>query len=311
MKIKKLIKNVKYLNRAAEAIGIAASPFTYPDRSVTMLSEDKDGKSQGDRVHFLNAGISDCVLIQSICHFALVDFGDPEFADSTLSYLRKTAGDEDGNIDIDFAVFNSLTQKNLDSFKLILADPRIRIGEIYINTLYKDNLKESERFADDIRNKAIELSISKCIKIKSIVPSDPIEFGSIEIEFLNTQPDNYHRNIESNDNSLAINISRGNKNILVLLGLVNTTGDISRIADGLKNVDVLALPKNGTEKLSEKTLKLLNPKAMILQNKLENINQQIIGDLMLNTNANIYSTYENKGIAITFAGELKFNNNIQ
>ena len=311
MKIKKLIKNVKYLNKAAEVLSIAASPFTYPERSVTMLNEDKEGKSQGDRVHFLNAGENDCVLIQSICHFALIDFGDPEFADSTFSYLKKTAGDEDGNIDIDFAVFNCFSQKNLDSFKLILADPRIRIGEIYINTLYSENLKESERLADDIRNKAIQLSISKSIKIKSVVPVEPIEFGSVDIEFLNTQPDNYHRDIEANDNSLALNVSRGNKNILILLGLVNTTGDISRIADGLKNVDVLSLPKNGLEKLSEKNLKLFNPKAMILQNKLENINQQIIGDLMLNTNANIYSTYENEGIAITFAGELKFNNNIQ
>ena len=311
MKIKKLIKNAKYLNVAGEILGIATSPFTYPDRNVTMLSEDKNGKSQGDRVHFLNAGESDCVLIQSICHFALIDFGDPEFADSTISYLCKTAGDESGRVDIDFAVFNSLTQKNLDAFKLILADPRIKIGEIYINTLYAENLKESERIADEIRSRAIQLSISKSIKIKSIVPVDPIEFGSIEIEFLNTQPDNYHKNISSADNSLAVNIKRSQKNILVLLGLVNTTGDIARIADGLRNVDVLALPQNGLEPLNEKILKQFNPKAMILQNKLENINPQIIGDLMLNTNANIYSTYENEGIAVTFAGELKFNNNIQ
>lgn len=311
MKIKKLIKKIKYFNTAAELMGIAAAPLIHCEKNISMLAEDDEIKSQGDRVHFLNAGTSDCVLIQSSCHFALIDFGDPDFAGSTLDYLKKTAGDEEGLVDIDFAVFNSLTDKNLEAFKLILEDSKIKLGQIYINTLYANNLKHSERFADEIRSKAIELSISKCIKIKSVIPCEPIEFGSINIEFLNTQPDNYHRDICAADNSLGVNISRANKNILLLLGLVNTTGDISRIADGLRNVDVLALAKNGSEQLSKDTLKLFNPKLMILQNKIDNINQQIIGDLMLNTNANIYSTYENNGIAVTFAGELKFNNNIQ
>lgn len=312
MKISKLVKSTKYLNRAAEVLSIATSKLIYPDRSVEMTDENKESKSQGDRVHFLNTGNSDCVLIQSTCHFALIDCGKPEYISNTISYIKKVCKDSEENIDIDFILFNTLTEDNLESLKNILNADKIKVNEIYINTLYSDNLKNEDKEADTVRSKAIEVSISKCVKVKTVLPQNEFDFGSLTVELLNTQPDNYHKDISRFDNSSAVLIKGNGRKVLVLSSLVNTTGDISRIANYCPKIDVLALAQNGKEKLNDECIKLFAPKSIIVQNSLENLDAQIIGNLMLNTSCNIYSAVDNSGIAVTFTmNELIFNKNIQ
>lgn len=83
--IKKFTQKDKFKPTTVQVIRAAKNP------PVPAQNEDISVPSEGERIHFLNTGRSDCILLQSESKFALVDCGDAEHAKHTARYLKETA----------------------------------------------------------------------------------------------------------------------------------------------------------------------------------------------------------------------------
>ena len=74
--IKKFTQKDKFKPTTVQVIRAAKNP------PVPAQNEDISVPSEGERIHFLNTGRSDCILLQSGDRFALVDCGDAELVRS-------------------------------------------------------------------------------------------------------------------------------------------------------------------------------------------------------------------------------------
>lgn len=97
--IKKFTQKDKFKPTTVQVIRAAKNP------PVPAQNEDISVPSEGERIHFLNTGRSDCILLQSESKFALVDCGDAEHAKHTARYLKETAS---GKINLDFIAITHL-----------------------------------------------------------------------------------------------------------------------------------------------------------------------------------------------------------
>ncbi len=121
--IKKFTQKDKFKPTTVQVIRAAKNP------PVPAQNEDISVPSEGERIHFLNTGRSDCILLQSESKFALVDCGDAEHAKHTASYLKETAG---GKINLDFVAITHLHSGHVGGLGTLLDDGDITIGKIYL-----------------------------------------------------------------------------------------------------------------------------------------------------------------------------------
>ena len=72
------------------------------EKNYQLETENFTFENGDDRIHFLNTGNSDCILIESNGHFALIDSGEGDenprkttpyegYKDEVISYLKKVA----------------------------------------------------------------------------------------------------------------------------------------------------------------------------------------------------------------------------
>lgn len=122
--IKKFTQKDKFKPTTVQVIKSAKNP------PVPAQNEDISVPSEGERIHFLNTGRSDCILLQSGDRFALVDCGDAEHAKHTARYLKETAG---GKINLDFIAITHLHSGHVGGLGTLLDDKDIAIGK-YISS---------------------------------------------------------------------------------------------------------------------------------------------------------------------------------
>jgi len=108
-----------------------------------------------DRIHFLNTDNSDCILLESQGHFALIDSGwgsdnpnakhhRPGYEQRVLDYLKRVAGDADGNVFLDFVLPTHYHYDHAGGFARILANPAMHAGTVYLRPLDEQSMFEYE-----------------------------------------------------------------------------------------------------------------------------------------------------------------------
>ena len=237
--IKKFTQKDKFKPTTVQVIRAAKNP------PVPAQNEDISVPSEGERIHFLNTGRSDCILLQSGDRFALVDCGDAEHAKHTASYLKETAG---GKINLDFIAITHLHSGHVGGLETLLDDGDITIGEIYLKPFISPNLAQWDKCLHDgdaLYKSLSEKAQSMNIPVIGCVPDEPFALGRWTLRFFNTEPDSYHKNIGENDNSLAILAEQNGRRILLAGDMVNDTGDLARLANAIGRIDALKVPCHG------------------------------------------------------------------
>ena len=138
--IKKFTQKDKFKPTTVQVIRAAKNP------PVPAQNEDISVPSEGERIHFLNTGRSDCILLQSGDRFALVDCGDAEHAKHTAQYLKETAG---GKINLDFVAITHLHSGHVGGLETLLDDGDITIGKIYLKPFISPNLAQWDKCLHD------------------------------------------------------------------------------------------------------------------------------------------------------------------
>ena len=271
--------------------------------------------SGADRIHFLNTANSDCILIESNGHFALVDSGEGNenprrkteykgFEAEVLSYIKKVAADKNGKVTLDFIVATHMHYDHAGNFVAIINDESIEIKKAYIKEYDEKTLKKLDDEGwenDDLYRSIIKALNSKKIPITSTIPSEAFVFEDFTCLFVNTNPTEDYIDKGENANSIGIKITKGKKSAFLAADITADTGAEEACVDDIGDVDLLKIGHHGYfGSSSMKFLKALKPEIAICTNYIGKIYPNVKWNLTMVAKAPIFSTAHRNGIIATF-----------
>lgn len=294
--------------------------------SVSAKAEITDGN---DKIHFLNTGSSDAILIESNGKFALVDcaedtdnprgFAELEldgYEDLVLDYLKKNAVGEDGKVTLEFVLGTHCHSDHIGGFDTIISDK-----DIIVKCAYLKEYKESQIYDSEVNNwdnkEVYEQMLSalnnKNIPIISQMDSTPFRLGNFTITLLNTVDDNSEGKVGENDNSLGVLIEKNKTRIFLSGDIDNVSGDEDKLAPQIGKVDLL---KIGHHSYSHSTttnwLEQLDPETCVITNDYEKIDWRTVRRITRIAKSPILITGKENGIIAVIGdnGKISYYNDI-
>ncbi|MBE6751497.1 MAG: MBL fold metallo-hydrolase [Ruminococcaceae bacterium] len=285
------------------------------EKNYQLETENFTFENGDDRIHFLNTGNSDCILLESNGHFALIDSGEGDenprkttpyegYKDEVISYLKKVAKNKDGVVYLDFVLGTHNHYDHIGSFYEIISDDEIKIGRAYFKKYNKEIATELEQ--DGWDNVATYDAVISAIKEKDIVliedlPDWEFNFGDFKLQFINTvTPEELNGNGE-NANSVGVIVTKGKKRAFLAADFTKSSGLEQLYGESIGDVDLLKIGHHGYYgSSSQKFLKQLKPEIAICTNFLGKIYPNVKWNLTMVAKVPIYATAHRNGIIATF-----------
>lgn len=285
------------------------------EKNYTLTTEDFSYSNGDDRIHFLNTGNSDCILLESNGHFALIDSGEGDenprkttdyegYKDEVISYIKKVARNKDGKIHLDFILGTHNHYDHIGNFYEIINDDEIKIERAYFKKYNTEISTKVEQ--EDWDNLATYEAIINAIHEKNItliedLPDWKFEFGDFGIQFINTvTPEELNGNGE-NANSVGVIVTKGDKKAFLAADFTKSSGLEQLYADSIGDVDLLKLGHHGYYGSSSQSfLKTLKPEIAICTNYLGKIYPNVKWNLTMVAKVPIYATAHRNGIIANF-----------
>ncbi len=293
--IKKLTPKDNFKPNTVQVIRTAVRP--------TIESPNISTLSGAEKVHFLACSRADCILIESGGRFAMLDCGSADYSEKTVEYIKSVAG---GRINLEFVALTHLHPGHIGALDALFDDKDVKIGKIYLKPFISSSIAEWDKCRKDgeqTYNSICQKAQSRNIPVIGAIPEDQFTLGGWKLKFFNTEPDGYHKNIGENDNSLALLLEANGKRLLLTGDMVNDTGDLVRLAATVGRVDVLKAPCHGERPLPEGVMKKLRPDTVIITNRLANVSDAVLVDIMSAFGRRTYSTADSGGVLLTVSNE--------
>lgn len=272
------------------------------------------------KIHFLNTGHSDCIILESNGKIAMIDSAEDTdfpkdkphlnlkgYEDIVVKYLLDNFSDENGNVNIEFVLGTHCHSDHIGGFDTVINHPNIFVKTAYLKPYNEQNICRFERvrwdntevynqMLDAIKNNNVEL-VEEFDEIKTVL-------GDFNIEFFNGK--NRERKIKfgENVNSVGTLVTIG-KSRAFLAGDINyKAGDEKRIADKIGNVDLLKVGHHGyLYSTSFYWVKKLMPKIAIFCNEMKGVYPDVKYKLKNISHSKLYATMNSNGIIACFDGE--------
>ena len=285
------------------------------EKNYQLETENFTFENGDDRIHFLNTGNSDCILLESNGHFALIDSGEGDenprkttpyegYKDEVISYLKKVAKNENGIVHLDFVLGTHNHYDHIGNFYEIINDDEIKIGRAYFKKYNKELATDLEQ--NGWENVATYTDIIKSIKEKNIVliedlPDWEFNLGDFKLQFINTvTPEELNGNGE-NANSVGVIVTKGKKRAFLAADFTKSSGLEQLYGESIGDVDLLKIGHHGYYgSSSQKFLKQLKPEIAICTNFLGKIYPNVKWNLTMVAKVPIYATAHRNGIIATF-----------
>ncbi|MBQ6863334.1 MAG: MBL fold metallo-hydrolase [Clostridia bacterium] len=292
-----------------------------------ITNEQFDLADGDDRIHFLHTGCSDCILLESNGHFALVDAGEGNnnprknvdyegFEEQVLSYIKKVCTDENGIAKLDFMFLTHQHYDHAGNAEAILADESIEIGTLYMKELSLSVLHDYEIEIWDVPG-IYDRIIEKAQKANTPWVSDLPEeftFGDFEITLYNTEtPVEIMSDEGNNAESVGMKLEKEGYIVFLAADISTTTGLEDILAEQIGDVDLLKIGHHGYfGSSSMHFLRALKPEIAIVTNTLGKIYPNVKWNLTMTAKVPIYATVNRNGIiaTITDSGEVVLTENI-
>lgn len=277
---------------------------------IIPLSDSVDcGK---DRIHFLNMGNSDCILLESDSHFALIDSGEGNNnprkreknegnSEKLTQYLQKVATDDRGFIHLDFILGTHYHYDHVGCFSDIINNKNVVIDRAYFKDFDPAVAKKYEitRWGlEDIYNDIISSLKARNIERVSDIPTE-MQFYGFSLRLYNTVNGNDAVNRGENLASVGIKVTKGSFSAFLAADMTGSNGLEELVMNDVGHVDLLKIGHHGYYgSSSQKFLKCISPDFAIVTNQLGKVYPNVKWNLTMCAKIPFYATVDNDGLLV-------------
>lgn len=271
---------------------------------------------QVSRIHFLNTGASDCILLESNGHFALIDAAEDNdypankpnlkfkgFEDEVVAYLLEHAADENGIVTLDFVLGTHAHSDHIGGFDTVLSHPKIRAKKAYLrpyNAKCINRLETTLWDNQEVYDQMCAALREKQIPIIEHFNGETSRLGDFSLTFFYFEHKGFPFPVGENENSVVTLAEKDGVRILLVGDLNNKRSDERRLSEKVGKVDLLKVGHHGyTYSSSVGFLKRLSPKAAIIPNFKKNAHIQVVKRLSRIIKDDILYTADENGILVT------------
>lgn len=286
-------------------------------QKVSIRAENFAQQEGADRIHFLNTGSSDAILIESNGHFALVDAGEDSdypqdrpnlaytgYEQVVLQYLKDHAADENGKVTLDFVLATHAHSDHMGGFDTVISDPDVTVKRAYLKPYHSDNIRNVEKRRWDnqeVYDQMLAALNARNVEIVSDLPAETFQLGDFTVQFLNTEQDTIHQGIDENDNSVLTLLEKEGTRALLTGDLNNLSGDETRFAPEIGKIDLLKMGHHGyVFSSSWKFLKTLKPSVTVATNSRAKMIYPTVKWRLALTGSALFPTVDHNGVMASF-----------
>lgn len=279
-------------------------------------------------IHFLNTGSSDCIIIESNGHFAMVDAGEdsdypankphlnyPGYEEEVCNYLLKNCVSSDGTVTLDFVVGTHAHSDHIGGFDTVINHPKINVKKAYLKPYNEKDIFIYERLSWD-NTEVYEQMKNALIKNNVEIVEDFDELkttlGDFMVTFYNGKYKKRLVKYGENVNSVVTLFECNGFRCLLAGDLNNKDFDEYRLAEKIGKVDILKVGHHGYPfSSSRKWLKTLSPKYSVVCNFEKKIYPHIKHRLVDEIGTKLFCTADLNGVKFDFDNGLKPTTDIQ
>lgn len=288
-------------------------------RRYDIVKENFTNETGDDRIHFLNTGNSDAILLESNGKFALIDAGEGSrnprksvsykgYEQTVINYIKSVASDASGTVELDFILGTHNHYDHIGSFEAVINDSDIKINKAYFKEFDREIAKDYEVESwniNEIYNATVAALAVNGVPLESKIP-DKMTFGDFELELFNTRTPPTLKGEGENASSIGIKVVKGEKSALLASDITKSCGLEELLADKIGDIDLLKAGHHGYFGSSSASfLKKLTPEVIIVTNYLGKVYPNVKWNFTMTAKAPFYATADHNGIIATFTDDNK------
>lgn len=282
-----------------------------------------------DKIHFLNTGHSDCILLESDGHFALVDAAEdteypldkpnlnlPGYEDVVIDYLLSHCADESGNVYLDFVLGTHAHSDHIGGFDSVILHPQIHVKQAYLRKYTADNVNIMERTRWDnqeVYDQMIHALKETNTPLSQDFNGKSFKMGNFNITFMHGKNKRHLIKYGENTNSVVTLVEKNGTKILLAGDMNHRLDDEKRVAKTVGKVHLLKAGHHGYPGSNGiRYIKKISPDFTIFTNYRKNIFKHIVFIIEKIGHSKLLTTVEENGIIADIYGEGKivFHRNI-
>jgi len=235
-----------------------------------------DGNLPGDRIHFLNTGNSDAILLESGRRFALVDAAEdseypagrrslayPGWEAYVLDYVKRVAGGK-----LDFVLGTHAHSDHIGGFDTLIHDPDVSIGIAYLKPYDDARMRGYERSYwdnDVVHGQMVAALKAREVPVIADIPGEPFALGNFAVTLFDP---GQNRSGDENDSSVGTLVECGSRRAFLAGDINNISGVEHRLAKQIGPVDLLKAGHHGHNGSSTLAIAAgLRPETVIFANR--------------------------------------------
>lgn len=279
-------------------------------------------------IHFLNTGSSDCIIIESNGHFAMVDAGEdsdypankphlnyPGYEKEVCDYLLKNCASADGTVTLDFVVGTHAHSDHIGGFDTVINHPKIIVKKAYLKPYNEKDIFIYERLSWDnteVYEQMKNALIENDVEIVEDFDELKTTLGDFKVTFYNGKYKKRLVKYGENVNSVVTLLECNGFRSLLAGDLNNKDFDEHRLAGKIGKVDILKVGHHGYPfSSSRKWLKTLLPKYSVVCNFEKKVYPHIKHRLVDEIGTKLFCTADLNGVKFDFDNGLKPTTDIQ
>lgn len=269
-------------------------------------------------IHFLNTGASDCIIIESCGHFAMVDAAEdtdypPDkpalkyrgYEKEVCEYLHKNCADENGVVTLDFVLGTHAHSDHIGGFDTVINDDRMIVKQAFLKPYVESGINLFERTQWDNKEVYTQMRdalIRKNVPIYTEFDGYSFKMGEFKITFFNGSYVRRWRKTGENENSVVTLVEACGKRALLSGDMNWKCGGEKKISKAVGKVDLLKIGHHGYDFSSSKVwLKTLAPDIAVVPNEAKHIHKSVAARIRKYSPAKVYTTVDNHGVKAVFS----------